>query len=78
MKKKVLCRNVIFAVILFIGMVPVSAQSLNDNVIPPSPKAQELLRFGEFPVSLHTGVPQISIPIYDKAKGLFLTNLIGL
>lgn len=64
MKKKVLCRNVIFAVILFIGMVPVSAQSLNDNVIPPSPKAQELLRFGEFPVSLHTGVPQISIPIY--------------
>ena len=42
----------------------ISAQTLNDNVIPPSPKSQELMRFGDFPVSLHTGVPNISIPIY--------------
>lgn len=40
------------------------SQTINSNVIPPSPKAQELLRFGDIPVSLHAGVPQISIPIY--------------
>lgn len=37
------------------------------NIVPPSPTAASLGRFGEVPVSLYTGVPNISIPLY-KAK----------
>src|SRR6185295_18208370 len=32
--------------------------------IPPSPDAAALGKYGSIPVSLHTGVPDISIPIY--------------
>lgn len=35
------------------------------RVIPPSPEANSLGKFGNWPVSLYTGVPNISIPIYD-------------
>ncbi|CAN5438544.1 hypothetical protein BH09BAC3_BH09BAC3_35950 [soil metagenome] len=35
------------------------------NVIPPSPDAASLGKYGEWPVGLYTGVPQISIPIYE-------------
>jgi hypothetical protein len=39
------------------------------EVIPPSPTAASLGRYGEIPVSYHTGVPQISIPIYTVNEG---------
>ncbi|MDD3687973.1 MAG: hypothetical protein PHE56_14585, partial [Bacteroidales bacterium] len=32
--------------------------------IPPSPNAQTFMKYGEYPVSSYTGVPNISIPIY--------------
>jgi len=32
---------------------------------PPSPTAQEFIKYGEYPVSMYTGVPNISIPIYN-------------
>lgn len=34
------------------------------NYIPPSPNAQTFLKYGEFPVSNYTGVPNIDIPIH--------------
>jgi YD repeat-containing protein len=41
------------------------------DVIPPSPEASSLGRFGQVPVSLYTGVPQISIPLWTvKEKNL--------
>ena len=41
------------------------------SIIPPSPEAAGLGKYGQYPVSLHTGVPQISIPIYTlKGKQL--------
>ena len=41
------------------------------NIIPPSPNAQTFLKYGEFPVSNYTGVPDITIPIYTiKLKDL--------
>ncbi|MBP6977475.1 MAG: hypothetical protein KBB71_04080 [Lentimicrobiaceae bacterium] len=34
------------------------------NVIPPSPTAAELGRYGQIPVGMFTGAPQVSIPLY--------------
>ncbi|WP_029902543.1 hypothetical protein [Prevotella sp. 10(H)] len=33
-------------------------------VLPPSPQAKQFMRYGEVPVDLSSGVPEISIPIY--------------
>ncbi|HMR58821.1 MAG TPA: hypothetical protein PKC10_15970, partial [Cyclobacteriaceae bacterium] len=33
-------------------------------IIPPSPNARQFTKYGEYPVSHFTGVPQISIPLY--------------
>lgn len=39
------------------------------NVIPPSPNAAALAKYAEIPVNTHTGIPQISVPIYEwKSK----------
>ena len=35
------------------------------NVIPPSPNAASLGKYADWPVNLYTGIPQISIPIYE-------------
>ena len=41
------------------------------NIVHPSPQAMAFMRYGEIPVSLSSGVPEISIPIYTiKANGL--------
>ncbi|MFD2787865.1 RHS repeat domain-containing protein [Hymenobacter rubripertinctus] len=37
---------------------------LNHNLLPTSPEAAALGRFGEVPVSLYTGVPSVSIPLF--------------
>jgi hypothetical protein len=34
------------------------------TIVPPSPEAASLAKFTEIPVSLYTGVPNISVPIY--------------
>ncbi len=52
---------------------PSSEQQLANlrNVIPPSPNASSLGKYGDWPVSLYTGVPNISIPIYElKGRSL--------
>ncbi len=35
------------------------------NVVPPSPNAASLGKFGDVPVGYFTGVPQINVPIYS-------------
>lgn len=43
------------------------------EVVPPSPTAASLGKFGAWPVSYYTGVPEISIPIYEiKSRKLSL------
>jgi len=38
------------------------------NLTPPSPEAASLGKYGETPISLYTGIPQISIPIYELKR----------
>src|SRR4030095_11661954 len=55
--------------ILFFGLRASSQapQNLNNlrNIVPPSPNASALGRYGEWPISLYTGLPNIDIPIYE-------------
>ncbi|TWI94532.1 virulence plasmid B protein [Mucilaginibacter frigoritolerans] len=53
------------------AQVDPSLESLR-NYVPPSPNASSLGRYAEWPVSLYTGLPNISIPIY-QLKGRSLT-----
>ncbi len=46
---------------------PVPQQLL--TVVPPSPTVASLGKYGDVPVSLYTGVPDISIPLYDVQSG---------
>ncbi len=46
------------------------AQNPNDfialkSITPPSPEAAAITRYGEIPTDMSTGVPQISIPLYE-------------
>jgi len=41
------------------------------KVIPPSPNAAALGKYGDVPVGLYTGVPNISIPLYTVSFGKF-------
>lgn len=34
------------------------------RIIPPSPTAAALAKYGDIPVSYYTGIPQVSIPVY--------------
>ncbi|MCH7411761.1 hypothetical protein MM239_20410 [Belliella sp. DSM 111904] len=36
-----------------------------ERIIPPSPNAASLAKYGSIPVGLSTGIPSISIPVYD-------------
>ena len=40
------------------------------NVIPPSPTGAVLGKYGDVPVSLYTGIPDISIPVYEITAGI--------
>ncbi|HEY0065851.1 MAG TPA: hypothetical protein VGB46_00765, partial [Flavisolibacter sp.] len=43
----------------------------NDNIVPPSPEATAFSKYAEMPVSLYTGVPQITVPLWKLSdKGL--------
>lgn len=52
-----------FSNMLFAQVDP-ALESLR-NVVPPSPNASSLGKYSEWPVSLYTGIPDISIPIYE-------------
>jgi YD repeat-containing protein len=54
----------LFAVI----RTPVMSQEL-PRVIPPSPESASLFKFQDYPVSYSTGLPQISIPLYEVKSG---------
>lgn len=53
--------------ILILTNIKSMAQNIPElpNVIPLSPHAQTFQKFGDFPVSYYTGVPDISIPVHN-------------
>lgn len=59
-----------FAVIILHGASAQNAPYV-PNVIPPSPNAATLGKFGDLPVSTYTGTTDISVPIFSiQAKGV--------
>ncbi|MES1181307.1 MAG: hypothetical protein ABUL44_00785, partial [Flavobacterium sp.] len=46
-----------------------SGQASLPKVVPPSPEVSELFRFQDYPMDYSTGVPQISIPLYEVKSG---------
>lgn len=41
------------------------------HVVPPSPNAASLGKFGDIPVGLYTGIPSVGIPLYTVQVGKF-------
>jgi len=62
-------RNILILALIVSSCV-ISAQDSQFNVeIPRTPTAASLGKYGDIPVSYHTGVPNISIPIYTVQEG---------
>ena len=63
------------AVILFFisfNVFRLNAQAVNNqikDVVMPSANAASLGKYGDIPVSFHTGVPNVGIPIYTMQDG---------
>ncbi|MBO9632281.1 MAG: hypothetical protein J7578_04130 [Chitinophagaceae bacterium] len=51
------------------GQSQVKVNSPIDNLIPPSPEASALGKYVSIPVGLYTGVPDITIPLYELKSG---------
>jgi hypothetical protein len=70
-------KNIFVLLFLFFVGAEVQAQNaqntnsapLKYNIISPSPTAAALGKYGDIPVAQHTGVPNISIPLYTIQSG---------
>ncbi|NER14551.1 hypothetical protein GWK08_13940 [Leptobacterium flavescens] len=53
--------------ILFIGFLYPNAYSQTElpNIVPLSPNAASIAKYGEIPISYFTGLPNINIPVFD-------------
>ncbi len=66
MKKKI----ILFLLLVSAGFITTHAQTTSNynaelvSLLPQTPQAAAFARYGEYPVSLATGVPQIDIPFY--------------
>ncbi|GAO31860.1 hypothetical protein [Geofilum rubicundum] len=66
MKKK--CSLMVFMVL---AILMICLSSIGQNVIPPAPESSSLTKFIDVPVNHFSGLPDISIPIYNiKSDGL--------
>lgn len=65
--------NLVIALFIVSGTTSIAQQGITvkpDKVIPPSPDAAALGKYGSIPVGLHTGIPNINIPIYTIRAGM--------
>lgn len=69
MKMQILLFGLAIACPLVTQLGAQPAQITPQKVIPPSPDAAALGKYGSTPVGLNTGIPSIDIPIYTVAEG---------
>ena len=73
MFKNILVRCLFLVAILVLGKNKLNAQSGSSAELPkvvgPSPNVAALQRYGDIPVSPYTGVPDISIPLFQINSG---------
>ncbi|MBN9385776.1 MAG: hypothetical protein J0H74_33785, partial [Chitinophagaceae bacterium] len=69
-------RNFILSFIFLSAFIAAHPQQQNGSridllqkIIPPSPTAAALGKYGDIPVGLYTGTPQIGIPLYTLKEG---------
>lgn len=66
--KNIFCCSFRYALTLVwvfvMGVLTAQDMELLKTVMPPSPTASSLGKYADWPVSLYTGVPNISIPVY--------------
>ncbi|WP_276483682.1 hypothetical protein [Paraflavitalea pollutisoli] len=77
MKKKILLLNLIVAAVRA-GQAQSTNPNLNPglaNIVPPSPSAASLGKFGEVPIGYATGIPQINVPIFSYSNADKTLNL---
>ena len=60
----------LFAVGCFFAPSPLKAQGgyVKKDIVPLSPNAAELGRYGQVPVSLYTGTPEVSVPLLELTE----------
>ncbi len=64
----ILRRILFISILIFIaGMIKLKGQQ--KSVIPPSPEAISLAKYINYPVDYSTGLPDISIPLYEINAG---------
>lgn len=72
---KTMCAFAMVTCLLFSTDVLSQSQTPNFkvNILPPSPEAAALAKYADVPVSLYSGIPEISIPLYEvKERSLSL------
>lgn len=70
--KKLFFKNILlFLIIQFIFSTTLNVYAQNDlpKIIKPSPETSALFRFQDYPMDYSTGLPHISIPIYEVTSG---------
>ena len=66
MKKQLLLSlGILFSVISVFGQSGESNPLDLPNIVPPSPTAYELGKYGQIPVGMFTGTANVSIPLYN-------------
>lgn len=56
-------------VLLYTGLLGQPLNSLVNQVDLPTPQAASFGKFGEIPVNHSTGIPDITIPLYQLREG---------
>ncbi|WP_188936820.1 hypothetical protein [Puia dinghuensis] len=69
-----LYRSLLVCAVYTIFLASASAQTSSDQIalpqpIPPSPTAAALGKYGDIPVSKYTGVPDITVPLWQITEG---------
>jgi YD repeat-containing protein len=64
-------RGILSFSFVFVSTLLFGQYDLKREIIPPPPNAASLGKYGDTPVGLYTGIPQISIPLYEIKNGVY-------